>query len=379
MDLSEVVDKIKKAEENIFLIYAFNGTGKTRLSVEYKDKTKTAEGDHTGVYYNSYSEDLFRWNNDEEHDNENIRLEIVKSSLSYFHQFFADESPIKEKLKIYQPSFDFRFKYVDDNPENGIEYIYFFKEETHDKQIKISRGEERIFVWCFFLALFEIDDFPDAHKDFIFIDDPVSSLDETNIYLTATTLFSLMERAVVSNSKLIISTHHIGLFSILIDWLGKGENSSKFKVKEIKKVSEETEDGLVIKETIEEKDRYLIKILERNGEQYEFRSRHKGAWLYHLLILQKLKSDSEKDELYRYHFGMLRQVLETVASFVGAGRIGAVLNMIGEPNDTVNKINAFSHQKVYDSENAKLNKGSDNRIMFDRILERLITKFGFKV
>ena len=74
---------------------------------------------------------------------------------------------------------------MNDNQEDGIEYIWFFNEEDKDTRIKISRGEERIFIWCFFLALFEIEDFPEAHKDYIFIDDPVSSLDETNIFLTS--------------------------------------------------------------------------------------------------------------------------------------------------------------------------------------------------
>ena len=378
MNLSEVVEEIKKEKKNIYLIYAFNGTGKTRLSVEYKNVTKTQEGEHTGVYYNSYSEDLFRWNNDEDNDNENIRLEIVYSSLSDLHKYFGDESPIKEKLKVYHPAYDFRFKYVEDDPEKGIEYIWFFKDGYDDEWIKISRGEERIFIWCFFLALFELEGFPEAHKDFIFIDDPVSSLDETNIYRTATTLFQLMERCVNNDSKLIISTHHIGLFSILIDWLGKGENAPKFKIKEVKQTPFEREDGTSgVRESIDEKQRYIIRILEKDGNEYTLRSRQNGAWLYHLLILQKLKADSDKNELYLYHFGMLRQVLETIASFIGDGRFGAVLEKIGEPAETVNQINAFSHKKVYDSQNAELH--DDNKDLFKRVLNNLITTYGFKL
>ncbi len=52
--------------------------------------------------------------------------------------------------------------------------------------IKISRGEERIFVWCFFLALFEVETDGAGEQDAqLFIDDPVSSLDEHNIFVTA--------------------------------------------------------------------------------------------------------------------------------------------------------------------------------------------------
>lgn len=377
MELKEIAKTIKEAKENIFLIYAFNGTGKTRLSKEYKDLTKDADGNHTGVYYNAFSEDLFRWNNDEPNKNENIRLEVVDSSLSTLYQYFGDEGPIKDKLKIYQPNYDFRFKYINDNQEKGIEYIWFFKEEDKDTWIKISRGEERIFIWCFFLALFEIEDFEDAHKDYIFIDDPVSSLDDNNLYLTAMTLFELLEKTVDGDKKIIISTHHIGLFSLLIDWLGKGEHAIKFKKKKIVQHKKESKDGIEVYEVIEEENRYCIKILERNGEDYILKSRYKGAWLYHLLLMQILKQVIEEDDLYLYHFGILRQVLEMVASFLGEGRFGYVLHEIGEPDETADKINAFSHKRVFDSVNAKLT--ADNRETFIRVFNNLIQKYNFKV
>ena len=38
--VKEIAQQLKDIEENIILIYAFNSTGKTRLSVEYKNITK---------------------------------------------------------------------------------------------------------------------------------------------------------------------------------------------------------------------------------------------------------------------------------------------------------------------------------------------------
>ena len=74
MNLKDIAADILFEKESIILIYAFNATGKTRLSVEYKNLTKGAnDGKHSGVYYNAYSEDLFVWDNDEEHDNEDIK------------------------------------------------------------------------------------------------------------------------------------------------------------------------------------------------------------------------------------------------------------------------------------------------------------------
>ena len=43
MDYKQIAQDIKDANESIFLIYAFNGTGKTQLSVSYKDITKSID------------------------------------------------------------------------------------------------------------------------------------------------------------------------------------------------------------------------------------------------------------------------------------------------------------------------------------------------
>jgi SpoVK/Ycf46/Vps4 family AAA+-type ATPase len=48
------------------LIYAYNGTGKTRLSTEFKNlgKVASAEAETTEqdtLYFNAYTEDLFYW------------------------------------------------------------------------------------------------------------------------------------------------------------------------------------------------------------------------------------------------------------------------------------------------------------------------------
>jgi len=128
---------------------------------------------------------------------------------------------------------------------------------------------------------------------------------------------------------------------------------------------------------IEEENRYCIKILERNGEDYLLKSRYKGAWLYHLLLMQILKQVIDEDNLYLYHFGILRQVLEMVASFLGEGRFGFVLHEIGESDETADKINAFSHKRVYDSVNAKLT--ADNKETFIRVFNNLIQKYNFKI
>ena len=123
--MESLATQIFDLNKNIILIYAFNGTGKTRLCVSYKDVTKEKnEGFHSGVYYNAYSEDLFVWDNDEDDFNMNIRLMITKSSLNKYHSFL-DEDNLREKLAPYNPKFDFVFRPYK-NIEDGFESIQFF-------------------------------------------------------------------------------------------------------------------------------------------------------------------------------------------------------------------------------------------------------------
>ena len=72
--LEEIAQKLKSTDKKVQLIYAFNGTGKTRLSREFKELVapKNIEGDEDAedeqgikvLYYNAFTEDLFYWDND---------------------------------------------------------------------------------------------------------------------------------------------------------------------------------------------------------------------------------------------------------------------------------------------------------------------------
>lgn len=62
------------------LLYAYNRTGKTRLSMEFKDKGKRKGGGTPDtLYFNAYTEDLFVWHNDLDRDTDRY-LEINEKS-----------------------------------------------------------------------------------------------------------------------------------------------------------------------------------------------------------------------------------------------------------------------------------------------------------
>ena len=54
------------------LLYAYNGTGKTRLSMEFKNRGKKDGAKGDTLYFNAYTEDLFHWDNDLEHDADRV-------------------------------------------------------------------------------------------------------------------------------------------------------------------------------------------------------------------------------------------------------------------------------------------------------------------
>lgn len=358
MNHSEIATTLRDAKEKIVLLYAFNATGKTRLSVAYKDATKDEGGAHAGVYYNAYSEDLFVWQNDPENGGAPIQLDIRKCSLNKFHSALTEDN-VRDKLNRFKPAYRFEFVPHDD-PEDGIQAISFFQEEADPGDpsniskvaFKVSRGEERIFVWCFFLALFEVEGWADQQASHFFIDDPVSSLDDHNIFITASTLFDLIEEH-FEKRRIIITTHHLGFFAIMADWLKKGEKADKFK-KHAK-----------------------VGILSGKNGELELESSSNDVLLYHLRLLQIMEVASSANEVRAFHFALLRQVLENVASFLGVGQFGYVLKQIGidDPEDAARAINTLSHKKVYYFESEILE--GDSQDLFDKIFNGLKSKYNF--
>lgn len=353
-----IAQELADAKEQILLIFAFNATGKTRLSVAFKDATKDDYGNHSGVYYNAYSEDLFVWDNDPENGEANVQIDIRKSSLNRFHSSLTEDD-VRDKLNRFRPNYEFDFV-LHDNPEDGIKSVVFYQEvaDADDSnkiskvQRKISRGEERIFVWCFFLALFEVEGLADKQSSHFFIDDPVSSLDDHNIFITASTIYDLIEEH-HENRKFVITTHHIGLFSILSDMLTKGEKASKFK-----KLTR-------------------VCTLSKKNDSVSLESCRSEVFLYHLRLLQVLDRAYGAGEVKAYHFALLRQVLENIASFLGVGQFGYVLEQIGisDAAEVAMIVNTLSHKKVYYFESDEL--VPDTKAIFEKVLLGIKEKYQF--
>ncbi len=111
-DLSVLAAHLRQELENkkTILLYAYNGTGKTRLSMVFKDIAKQGEADNAvrdTLYFNAFTEDLFHWDNDLDGDSDR-RLMLNEAS-----RFFAGlaelemDNRIRPLLQRYA-DFDFR-------------------------------------------------------------------------------------------------------------------------------------------------------------------------------------------------------------------------------------------------------------------------------
>ena len=316
--LTEIAQDLQSAENKVQLIYAFNGVGKTRLSRKFKElispKTNSEEnGDSTNkiLYYNAFTEDLFYWDNDLENDEE--RFLKLNSDSRFFSGLreMAMEEKIRPFLHRYA-DFDFIINY-DDYKISFYRDIMVDGNSQRIDNIKVSRGEENIFVWCFFLAVVQmVVDKVESYNwvKYIYIDDPISSLDDNNVIAVASHLASLIKEA---DKQFIVSTHHTLFYNVMCNEMNTPEQI------------------------------FLQK--QSNGNGFILKDTRKTPFFYHIALLKELKKAADSGELYTYHFNILRSIMEKTASFHGYADFSNCLRKDEDDNPIVYRriINLLSH------------------------------------
>ncbi len=372
-NLSSVAHHLRDELNNkkYILLYAYNGTGKTRLSVEFKNlgKVKDQDGDTVSIdtlYFNAFTEDLFTWDNDLK-DDENRVLELNASS-TFFDGLgeFEIENRVRSMLNRYV---DYRFRLElnyqapvkdEDRPRLREGKVTFSRDVlegegetarlTTIENIKISRGEERIFVWCFFLAILEIafDPETDAYNwvKHVYIDDPVSSLDEENTILVATHLAKILKSA-TGPPGVVISTHHPLFHNVL--W------------NELKRSSA----------------RYFFG-LSRTSGGYFLRKTDDTPLFHHVAALVDLYEADQNNALNTYHFNTLRAVAEKTASFLGYGNFADCIktgtdDLEGRLHTRL--LNLLSHGGYSVFEPREMVE--DNKQEFRVMLHRFLSQYSF--
>ncbi|WP_298391523.1 AAA family ATPase [Flavobacterium sp.] len=342
--------------KDLVLLFAHNASGKTRLSMDFRQigKTFDAEGNITSrdtLYFNAFTEDLFSWNNDLENDTE--RTLILNSDSAFFNGL--RELELDAKIESFLNNYvDLKFDInYDESIVTFSRSILVDGNEQTISNIKISRGEETLFIWCFFMAICQlaIDKDPAYNwVKYIYIDDPISSLDENNAIAIACDLCSLLT-SLGNEIKTVISTHHSLFFNVLYNEFGR-------KVKNKK---------------------YFLHNKGANG--YALQDTNDTPFFHHIATLNELKNivDKQSDEnppkIYTFHFNALRSVLEKTATFFGYDKIDKCIDGLDDEVLFERALQLFSHGKysIFDP----VEMGDDNKELFIRIFSGFTGKYTF--
>lgn len=373
-------DDLNGGNQDFVLLYAYNGTGKTRLSMAFKDagKKRTSRPAHVNdhvdqsltvtetvgdtLYFNAFTEDLFSWDNDFERDSER-RLHI--NTDSKFFRGLRDLA-LDERIGHYLGRYaDFLFDIDYDK------WTISFRNGEDDRHIKVSRGEENIFIWCLFMAICErvIDGLETyAWVKYLYIDDPITSLDDNNAIAVASDLAKLLRKAksrtrpeaVVGDApgetnmtprmipapiKAVVSSHHALFFNVVCNELKKDAHK-----------------------------KYLLQRPER-GTTYTLRATDDTPFFHHVSMLAELQKAARNGTLYTYHFNMLRSILEKTATFFGRDDFSACIHGLDDADLFSRALNLLSHGK-YDIYQPSV-MVDDNKELFRRILDAFLGRYEF--
>ena len=366
--LDEIAKQLRDSDKKVNLIYAFNGSGKTRLSKVFKNliapkENHDNEEDLTRrkiLYFNAFTEDLFYWDNDLLNDTE-PKLKIQPNSfIRWLIKDQGDEGKVIRKFHHYcdeklMPKFDIENK--------QITFSFARGDDTPEEDIKLSKGEESNFIWSIFHTLIEqvvaelnISDPSERTTNefdelkYIFIDDPVSSLDENHLIQLAVDLAELV-KASPGTIKFIITTHNPLFYNVLYNELG-------------------AKNGYILRKDENKNENERFDLEEKKGDTNK-------SFSYHLFLRNLLEKVESKD-IQKYHFMLLRNLYEKTANFLGYSGWSNLL-----PNDDARQsyytriINFTSHSTLSNEIIAEPTDSEKKIVKY--LLEHLINNYGFYI
>ena len=344
-------------DHNFVLLYAYNGTGKTRLSMAFKDAGKkqitrpfdvnddvdqpltVTDPIRDTLYFNAFTEDLFHWDNDLENDSQ--RHLKINSDSRFFKGFkeLALEDRIYSYLKRYA-----KFTFEIDYDKWAISFSH-----NGEDYIKVSRGEENIFIWCVFLAICELtidEDSAYSWVRFFYIDDPISSLDDNNTIAVASDLAKLLIKG-KDRIKTVVSSHHGLFFNVMCNELKRKQYKTK---------------------------KYFLHPGSTPGS-FTLQATDDTPFFHHVAMLSELQQVAASGRIYTHHFNTLRGILEKTSAFFGFNDFSACIHGVDDEVLYARAMNLLSHgnHSLYDP----LEMVEDNKELFRRILGAFLDRYRF--
>ncbi len=397
--LTEIAQHLKGANKKVQLIYAFNGVGKTRLSRAFKDliAPKSTDDDNGEeaelsrnkiLYYNAFTEDLFYWDNDIKADSE-PKLKIQPNTFTDWILRERGDTDIVKNFQRYTSDKLMPLFHEQDVIQAGKKTGYktypevTFSFETGSESsgnLKISKGEERNFVWSVFYTLLQevtsVLEEPDPAKrddnqfdklEYVFIDDPVSSLDDTHLIELAVDLAGLIKRSSYRDGaglRFIITTHSPLFYNVLHNELNN----------DLKNPIQDGTPTWLYKRGQSEKYR-----MEKQADgTFELSNSNDHPFSYHLFLLSEVRKALKDKQVSKYHFSFVRNILEKTATFLGYPRWEDLLEKTAEgaSNPFASRImNLSSHSAHAGEEVAEVeDKDKEN---LSELVKYLTETYGF--
>ncbi len=398
--LIDIVKELRRANKKVQLVYAFNGTGKTRLSREFKNqiapKNSVDDSDdemelsrNKILYYNALTEDLFYWDNDLAKDREPKLIiqpntftdwilrergdtDIVRNFQRYTNDKLTPLFHENDVIRAGKKTGDKTYPEVTFSFETGSE---------SSGNLKISKGEERNFVWSIFYTLLQevtsILNEPDPAKrddnqfdklEYVFIDDPVSSLDDTHLIELAVDLANLIKRSFYHEGKglrFVITTHSPLFYNVLHNELNN----------DLKNPLTDGTPAWLYKRGQSEKYRLEKKV----DGSFELFTSNDHPFSYHLFLMAEVRKAIKDDRVSKYHFAFLRNILEKTATFLGHPRWEDLLEKTSEglPNAFASRLmNLSSHSAHAGEEIAEMEQRDKEKL--EELVSYLTKTYGFR-
>ena len=326
--LQHIEDKLNISDKtSICTLFAYNTTGKTRLSKLFEEKHNI--NSIKVLCYNSFFEDFFYW------DNEKYLLKI---KFSWLTDLIIKEGLDGEIIKYFKKLINSKLEpsfIQNDKKDINVSFSYFTGDDNNCDNIKISRAKESLFIWSIFCVILEMILNLDTNKEnrsthlfddieYIIIDDPVSSMDDTKIITLTLDLIDLIKKTIGNTIKLnlLITTHHCLFFNILYN---------NFRTtKEIKNI-------------------FYILSKDSNNE-LELKEQKNSPFSYHNLIIKEIQEAIDKSNLKKYHFNLFRTILEKTSNFLGYEGGWSKLLDKNDDNAFISLLNEYSHNNISESE-----------------------------
>ena len=233
--------------------------------------------------------------------------------------------------------------------------------------IKVSKGEESNYIWSVLYTLLEqvvlirnegnvanrITDKFNSLK-YVFIDDPVSSLDDGHLIELAVDLAGLIKKSAYVDGhglRFVITTHSPLFYNVLHNELNN----------DLKKRNQDGSSSWIYKRGQSEKYR-----LEKKADgNFDLITSNDHPFSYHLFLLAELRSAIKDGQIKKYHFNFLRNILEKTATFLGYLRWEDLLQTTsdGVPDPFANRIlNLSSHSAHAGEEVAEIEESDKERL-----------------